>query len=254
MKVEDRFGILVRLTVLGNASRYLAPLGAGSSYLLEHEGTRILLDAGQGARAALAGSGVDELHAVWISHMHFDHVLDLPTLGGALDDDARILLPRGERRRLDALADAYVWGGAFEMGEGADEVEEGAELRLGPFRATFARTQHSAPAMAVRIEADGRVLVYASDTAPCDGLRRLARGADLLLMHTLLPTVEPVADHARIHATAETAGALATEVGARRLLLSHRYHESPDSAMREAAMRAFEAVELAESGRTYDLA
>jgi ribonuclease BN (tRNA processing enzyme) len=238
---------------MGNASQYLAPLAGGTSYLLEHDGTRILLDAGHGARGALADSGVDELHAVWLSHMHFDHILDLPTLGGALDDDARILLPRGERRRLDALADAYAWGGAFEMGAGADEVDAGSELKVGGIRISFARTQHSAPALAARFEADGRALVYASDTAPCAGLRTLARGADLLLMHTLLPTVEAGSQHARIHATAETAGALAEEVGAKRLLLSHCYHESPDSAIREAAMRSFAHVELASTGQGYDV-
>lgn len=243
----------VRLTVLGNASRYLAPLGGGSSYLLEHEGTRVLLDAGHGARVALADAGIDELHAVWLSHMHFDHVLDLPTLGGILDDDAMVLLPRGERRRLDALADAYVWGAAFEMGAGADEVDAGSELKIGPLRVTFARTQHSAPALAARFEAGGRALVYASDTAPCDALRALARGADLLLMHTLLPTVDAHSEHARIHATAEAAGALARDAGARRLVLSHRYHESPDAAMREAAMRSFEEVELAEEMKSYDV-
>ncbi|HET6405143.1 MAG TPA: MBL fold metallo-hydrolase [Candidatus Thermoplasmatota archaeon] len=243
----------MKLTVLGNAGRYLAPLAGGSSYLLEAAGARVLLDAGQGARAALAARDVEPLDGVWISHMHFDHVLDLPTLGGGLDDDARIHLPRGERRRLDDLANAYAWDGPFEMQGGVVEVEEGEKVSVRGIRMTFARTQHSAPAMAARFEADGRALVYASDTAPCDALRALARDADLLLMHTLLPTVEPESEHARIHSTAATAGALAAEVGARRLLLSHRYHESADGAMREAAASRFGAVELARDGETYEL-
>lgn len=241
----------MKLTALGNTGRYLAPLAGGSSYLLEHEGARVLLDAGPGARAALAELGGNPLDAVWISHTHFDHLLDLPTLGGALDDDARIYVPRGERRRLDALAQAYAWGGPFEMQGGIVEVEAGEEVRIGPLLARFARTQHSAPSMAARFEADGRAIVYASDTAPCDALRALARGADLLLAHTLLPTVEPGAEHARIHTTADTAGALAAEAKARRLLLSHRYHESPDGAMREAAASHVDGVELARDGEEY---
>ena len=243
----------VKLTVLGNTGRYLAPLAAGSSYLLEHGGARILLDAGYGAREALAQRDVEPVDAVWISHMHRDHVLDLVSLGGAMDDDARILVPLGERRRLDALAEALVWSGPFEMQGGVDEVEEGGEAVLAGVHVSFARTQHSAPALAARFEAGGRSFVYASDTAVCGGLRQLARGADLLLMHTLMPTVEPDSEHARIHATAETAGMLAKEVGARRLLLSHRYFESGDGAMREAAGAHFDGVELARDGGQYEI-
>lgn len=243
----------MKLTVLGNTGRYLAPLATGSSYLLEHGATRILLDAGHGARAALVELGGDPIDAVWISHMHFDHVADLPTIAGALDDDARVLVPRGERRRLDALAEAYAWDGPFEMQGGVDEVEVGAAHRVGDVALTFARSQHSAPAFAARFEAGGRALVYASDTAPCDGVRQLARGADLLLMHTLLPTVEAASEHARIHSTAQSAGELAAGARAKRLLLSHRYHESPDAAMREAAGHTFAGVELARDGATYDV-
>lgn len=241
----------MKLTVLGNTGRYLAPLAAGSSYLLEHGDARILLDAGYGAREALAALDPEPIDAVWISHMHRDHVLDLPSIAGALDDDARILVPLGERRRLDALAEALVWSGPFEMQGGVDEVEENDEAMLAGIRVTFARTQHSAPTLAARFEAGGRSFVYASDTAPCEGLRELARGADLLLMHTLLPTVEKDSDHARIHATADTAGALAADVKAKRLLLSHRYFESGDGAMREAAASHFDAVELARDVETY---
>lgn len=246
----------MKLTVLGNAGRYLAPLAGGTSYLLEAGGARVLLDAGPGARDALAEREGGPLDAVWVSHMHFDHVLDLPTIGAALDDDVRILVPPGQRRRLDALAEAYVWSGPFEAPAPQGAVMEVAEqdpIRVRDLTIRFARTQHSAPAMAARFEAGGRALVYASDTAPCDALRALARGADLLLAHALLPTVEADAEHARIHTTAQTAGALARDVGARRLLLSHRYHGSPDGAMREAAAASFASVELAREGAAYEV-
>lgn len=247
----------MRLTVLGNASRYLAPLSGGSSYLVEHEGTRVLLDCGGGARDALERLGIARLDAVVVSHFHYDHTLDLPTLRDALDERSLLLVPPGERKRLDALATAYAFEGRFDLKARIEEARD--PVQVGPLRLSFAPTQHSAPSMATRIGGErrpqptergpeqGRSLVYAGDTAPCAPLEDLARGCDTLLMHTLLPTVEPGAEHARIHATAETAAALAARAGARTLLLSHRYHASQDADM---LARAPGAV-LARTGATY---
>lgn len=241
----------MRLTVLGNTGRYLAPLSGGTSYLVEHAGTRILLDAGGGAREALAGTGIDRLDAVVLSHFHFDHVLDFVTMRDLLDDTTRVFVPPGERRRLDALAEAYAFRGAWDLP--APVVEATGTARVGALALDFAPTRHSAPSFATRLQAEGRALVYAGDTAPCAPLAHLARDADVLLMHTLLPVVDPASDHARRHATAATAGSLAADVGARRLLLSHRYHESSDAAMRDAAARAFPRVELARDAGVYDV-
>lgn len=242
----------MKLTVLGNAGSYLAPLAGGSSYLLETEGARILLDAGGGARSALAAMEERPIDAVWISHFHFDHVMDLVALRGALGERAQVIIPAGERPRLDALAAAYAFEGPFDLAP-VVEVEEDARLAVGDATLRFARTRHSAPSMALRVEADAGALVYASDTAPCAPLQRLAEDADLLLMHALLPTVEPESRHAQVHATAQSAAGLAVAARAKRLLLSHRYHESPDAAMREAAS-AHADVALAREGASYQVA
>lgn len=238
----------MKLTVLGNAGRYLAPLSSGSAYLVEAGDARVLLDAGPGARDGLARLGVERLDAVVLSHFHFDHVLDLVTLTGAMDARTTLVIPEGERKRLDALAAAYAFDGAFALA--GPIVEATGSIEVAGARLRFAPTQHSAPSFATRVEAGGRALVYASDGAPCAPLKGLARDADLLLMHTLIPTVEPASAHARIHATAQTAGLLARDAGARRLLLSHRHWESPDAAMREAAGKSFASVELAREEET----
>lgn len=240
----------MRVTVLGNAGRYLAPLSGGSSYLVEHEGARILLDAGQGAREALSRLGVDRLDVLFISHFHYDHCVDLPTLAALVGDRTPVLVPRGERPRLDALARGYAWAGPWEVGE-VREVEAGEALTLGGLSWRFARTQHSAPSLAVRLDAPGGgSFVYASDTAACAPLRDLAQGADLLLMHALLPDVDPASDHAARHATARSAGALARDAGVRALALSHRFHLSDDAEMLAAARATFPATALARDGET----
>lgn len=223
----------MRLTVLGNAGRYLAPLSGGSGYLVEAAGARIVLDCGSGVRDALArlGSPPPPLDAVVLSHFHHDHVADLVPVMRHLRPGGRLVVPAGERARLDRLAEAFAFEGPFEVPGGVFEAAPGASLTVGDARLRFSENRHGVACVATRVEAEGKALVYASDTAPCDALRDLAHRADLLLMHALLPTVAPDAEHARIHATAATAAALAVASGAGRLVLSHRFHESKDSDM-----------------------
>src|SRR4051795_11843126 len=68
----------MRMTVLGCAGTFPGPDSACSSYLVEHDGFRLLLDMGNGALGALqrAGSLLD-VDAVLLSHLHGDHCLDL---------------------------------------------------------------------------------------------------------------------------------------------------------------------------------
>lgn len=239
--------------MLGNSGNYLAPLSGGSGYLLEAAGVRVLLDCGGGVRDALRARGVGKLDAVVLSHFHFDHAQDFVTIGDLVRDDTRVFVPPGEKRRLELLAQAYVFRGAWDIG-GLTEVDFAGSYEVGDLTLRFAPTQHSAPSMATRAEApSGARFVYASDAAPSDTLRDLADGAGLLLMHALLPTVEPESNHARIHSTAQTAARLAKSAGARRLLLSHRFHESRDEDMLRHAREGFDAVELARDRASYDV-
>lgn len=249
----------MRLTVLGNASRYLAPFAGGSGYLVEHAdgdgAAALLLDCGPGVRASLADMDAvaADLRAVLVSHTHYDHVLDLvPVLKEVRQ--ARLVLPPGGAGAMASLADAYGFADEFRHDGGFGEADEGWSATIGPFRVRAARTQHSTPSLAYRVEAGGRSLVYASDGAPCASLAGLARGADALLAHTLLPRIDGASEHARIHATAESIGKLAADAGVARLLLSHRFHEEPAAAFLDAAASNYEGkVELLRDGGAIDL-
>ena len=234
--------------MLGNADRYLAPLSGGSSYLVESGGTRVLLDCGGGARDALAARGVTRVDALVLSHFHHDHVLDFMTIRDAFPAGMPIVVPKGEPGRLQEMADAFAFRARYDP---PGPLLEEAPLTVGPLRLTFAPTEHSAPSMATRVEDEEGALVYASDTTACAALRDLARGADWLLMHALLPDVDPTSSHAKRHATARTAGRLAAEAGVGTLLLSHRYHESRDEDMLREAGASHPRVVLARTGAEY---
>ena len=68
----------MRLTVLGCSGSGPGPKSAASCYLVEHEGFRLLLDLGNGAFGALQGlADPDRIDAVFLSHLHADHCLDV---------------------------------------------------------------------------------------------------------------------------------------------------------------------------------
>ena len=68
----------MRLTVLGCAGTFPGPLSGCSSYLVEQDGFRLLLDAGNGAVSALQrAADLLAVDAVLLSHLHADHCLDL---------------------------------------------------------------------------------------------------------------------------------------------------------------------------------
>ena len=75
----------MRLTVLGKSPSWQDAGGACSGYLVEENGTRILLDCGNGVFAKLR-EHVDyvDVDAVVISHLHADHFLDLVPYSYAL--------------------------------------------------------------------------------------------------------------------------------------------------------------------------
>lgn len=252
--MASRSARVMRVTVLGNPDRYLAPLAGGSGYLLDAGGARILLDCGPGVREALKAVDPMTLDAIVLSHFHYDHCLDLVPLVKEVQKGTPIFAPSGARGNLAALARAFGFEGAFETPGNLAEGRAGEVHQIKKVRLDFAPTEHSMSSMATRARVAGRTFVYTSDTRACPPLHDLARKSDLVVAHTLLPTVDGASDHAKIHMTAESAGEFAKLAQVRRLLLSHRFHESKDEDMLGAARKSFDAVELATRGGAYDVA
>ena len=70
----------MKLTVIGSAGTFPGPASGCSSYLLEEDGFRLLLDVGNGSTGALQEAcGLLGPDAVVVSHLHGDHYLDLVT-------------------------------------------------------------------------------------------------------------------------------------------------------------------------------
>lgn len=215
----------MKLTVLGCAGSFPGPESACSSYLVEAGGFRLLLDFGTGSLSALQRyAGLHSPDAILLSHLHCDHILDAASYvvvrRYAPDGPyppLPVYAPAGAPERLQAI-----YGNQEEVG--VEDVYQFYALQpgtfpIGPFTVTVDRVNHPVETYGVRLEHDGRVLCYSSDTAPCEPLLRLAQDADVFLCEaSYLDGVDNPPD---LHLTGREAGEAATKAGVGRLLLTH---------------------------------
>jgi ribonuclease BN (tRNA processing enzyme) len=246
----------VRLTVVGCSGSAPGPASAASCYLVEHDGFALLLDLGSGAFGSLlALADPARIDAVYLSHLHADHCLDVAPFivwhrysGRSPGKPVPLYAPMGAERRLALAYDAD--GSAID--DVFDVLAVGAgSFRLGPFEVTTARTAHPVECYAVRLDAGGRTLVYTGDTGPCPAVVALATGADVLLSeasHPDRPGLPP-----DLHMTGREAGEHAAAAGVGRLLLTHVPAWVDAGEQLAAARAAFPAAHLVRVGDAYDI-
>lgn len=229
----------MKLTVVGCSPAWPNPGGAHSGYLVEQDGTRILVDCGPGVLSRLrAAEGWPPLDAIVISHFHLDHFGDLvPWTWGVLMGPGvgcALWVPPSGRAQLMPDMEKV-----FDVAEYVD----GERFDAAGFAITPRRVQHySQPTWGLRIERGGNVVAYSADTAPAPALIELARDADLLLCEATLGEDEHDREP-RGHMRASEAAAAALAANAKRLILVHRPAELPSPDGIEVAHDGLE-VEL----------
>lgn len=150
-----------------------------------------------------------------------DHGPD--TFGWRLDEAP------GRRMRPDRLEAFGVRGPAV------GELQRRGRLSVGGRTVTLEEVSEARP---------GQSMAFVMDSAPCDGALELAQGVDLLVCESTFSAADvALARHYR-HMTATDAGRLASEAGARRLVLTHFSQRYPDAAvlLAEASEHAADVV------------
>jgi ribonuclease Z len=217
---------LATLTFLGSSAAVPA-IGHDNTYLVvEGELTTLLVDCAGSPLQKLQLAGMDptQLGYLVFTHRHPDHMYGFPILMLGL-----WLL--GQRRPLQVMAEPETLQTArsllqlFRPEEWPEFVapvyhpvalnDESVVLDLPDLLVTASPTQHIVPSMAMRIvnKSTGHVVVYSSDTSPCDSLVRLARGADVLIHES--------AGEVNGHSSPRQAGLTAARAGVGKLYLIH---------------------------------
>jgi ribonuclease BN (tRNA processing enzyme) len=249
----------MELTVLGCAGSFPGPDSPCSSYLVQAEGFRLLLDFGTGSLSALQRYGsLYRVDAVILTHLHADHIFDACSYvvarryapGGA-HPPLPLYGPAGTARRL-----AAAYGGSD--GLALDDVYTfhtltPGTITIGPFQVTAERVNHPVETYGIRVEHGDRALAYSADTAQCEALIRLAHGAHLFLCEaSYLDDADNPPD---LHMTGREAGEVATKAGVGTLLLTHLVSAwGSEAATTEAARSAFAGpIEVVRSGSRYEV-
>lgn len=247
----------MKLTVVGCSGSAPGPGRAASCYLVEAEGYRLLLDLGSGALAALQQVlRPEQLDAIFLSHLHPDHCVDMASLAVILRYGApgqrapiQVIATPGAARHL---LDVYYPGSPPSTFTGLFEFQVPDVHQLGPFTLRTTPVRHPVPALAVRVSAGGRSLVYSGDTAACPALVELARDADALLCEAAWAGSPPPVPG--IHLSGREAGEHAAQAAVGRLLITHiPAWESVEAALAGARATFDGDVVAVAAGETYDL-
>ena len=249
----------IAVQILGSGGPAINRDRASTSYLVwVGAQAKVLVDMGGGTflRFGQAQARLSDLSLVAISHLHPDHVSDLPALlwlsnqtrkeplpmVGPSGNDAVPGFPTFLSRLFDQKSGAFQvlggtmggMGGGVRLDVGVVDVTKAAPStvldRQGLSVTALGIPHGNIPALAYRVQAGDVSIVFSSDqTGTNPKFIEFAHGANVLLMHL---TIAAGASSA-LHASPAVVGRVAQETGAGRLIVSHIGQFDLDPAIAE---------------------
>ena len=250
----------IKVTLLGTGSPIPAMNRFGPSTLVEAGGQKFLFDAGRGALQRLTQAKVhwQDIDAVFLTHLHSDHVVGFPDLwltgwlvAPGRHRELRVLGPSGTKEMLEHLQQAYAFDIDFRKSDDraspdgviirAEDVKQGVIFESQGVRVTAFEVDHFPvkPAFGYRLDYLGRSVVLSGDTRFSENLIRFAKGTDVLIHEVASPesfrragiSPERAASVISHHITPEKAADVFARVKPRLAVFSHIVQ--PDATEKE---------------------
>ncbi len=251
----------MELILLGTGSPPPSPGRSGQADAIVAGGRFYLVDAGRNVsrQIAAAGQSIKDVDHLFFTHFHSDHFTGFADfyitrwLFGA-QVPLKVYGPGPVEEIVKRMLHYYEYDIEIRAEEGKPREGLGIEVAtLAPgdsievegIRVGVEKGTHHGNVddiISYRFEAEGRVIVIASDGGPTEKLVPFAKGADVLVMHPCLPeqivellgqTPEMAKVIAGHHATTEEVGRTAAEAGVKIVVLSHL---TPPMARAETAV------------------
>lgn len=246
---------ITSVTLTGTGIPHPTPGRAGASALVRHGEIALLFDAGRGTVIRLAEAGVSPLalDAVFVTHAHSDHLVDLADVAMTrwilqqVRDTGPLVIVAAEgcaarfaRRMLDTYDDdiavriAHVQAAAPRIDLRAFPAPPAPALvwrsACGQVSVEAVAVHHEPvlDAVAYRVTTPSGVVVISGDTRVCAEVEALAAGADVLVHEACRSSALAAAVKGSVfakifsyHADTVALGGLAKRAGVRHLLLTH---------------------------------
>jgi ribonuclease Z len=187
----------------------------GPSILVQAGTQTLVFDAGRGALQRLTQLGIafGQLDALFLTHLHSDHVVGIPDLwltGWLLsrrDRPLAVFGPSGTADMMEHLRQAFQFDLRIRVADermpptGADtrvaEVKQGVVYDSGGVKVTAFEVDHGpvSPAFGYRVDYAGRSVILSGDTRFSPNLIAFAANADLVVHEVADASDAFVADH-----------------------------------------------------------
>ena len=244
----------IKITLLGTAPGPPVRLKQyQTTTLVEANGEKLLFDCGRGVllRLTEAGVPIESVDKLFITHLHSDHVIDIPDLlltPWANRSPRKVPLqvwgPDGTVNMMNHLEQAFAFDIHIRrdvdekfMPEGikvsAHDIKQGVIYESNGVKVTAFLVDHGPvkPAFGYRVDFGGHSVALSGDTRPTDNLVQFSKGVDVLIHETLDPdrfksaafqqTKEQQAAIINHHTMPEQAGEIFARVKPKLAVFSH---------------------------------
>jgi ribonuclease Z len=240
----------MQLTLLGTGCPQVDTGRYGPANLVRRGGKAFLVDCGSGVtqRLLAAGSGGAAIDALFLTHLHSDHLVDffqlvISSWHQGRDRPQIVYGPKGTRRFVEATLAAWKPDLDQRIAHERRPSTKALEVEVREFEAGVLLEEEGLRVAAVAVahqpvryaygfvfEAEGTKLVLSGDTAYCPALIDAAQGADILVHECYIHremkpspsrTPEGQRNVAAYHTLSHEVGKVAAAAGARCLVLNH---------------------------------
>jgi ribonuclease Z len=227
--------LIMELITLGTGAAWPDADRSAPAFLVRHDGIPYLIDCGGGVCHQLMKIGCkpSEISNILLTHIHIDHCVEFPSLvfGAYLTGKVggfNVYGPMGIKHFTTSIFDdTYNFAKKMmkslrnvDIDINSSEFDGGVILEENGLIIDSLLMNHGINTLAYRFTANGKKLVFSSDTAPCDNLTKIAENADVLVIECSFPESFGIKNG---HCIPSQIGAIAEEANAKSVILTHLF-------------------------------